>query len=160
MTVSLTGELNADLTRLTTSLKNSASFQTWVSATNATEALAYIHSYANDAFEQDRFALVYLAPGWRRQLVDSGNEFVTDAQVVLHLQSLAPDAYPDMGDRARWMTNTLGAIMADVESVSASGGTYLNMFAWEVPEGDPVLPADEETNPQIIGHAIIDVVRD
>jgi len=163
MPVALTGELNADLTRLIASVKNSASFQVWVGAADAAEAADYLHSYAADTTDsagdiiQAAFALVYLAPGWRRELVDIENEFVTDAQVILHLEGTA--LHTDMGDMARWMTNTMTAVMADIEALSDASGTYLNVYGWQLLEGDPELPAAEETHQQVICRAVIDVVR-
>lgn len=122
---------------------DSAAFRTWVGAANQAEALARV--YINRETSPTRpFAVVAWATNWGREATSGGarNYFEQVGDLMLMLEDDIA-AGLDEADAYYTFTNTIGAILAEIEALAGTAG-YLNIMSITVENGPARPDSDEE----------------
>lgn len=133
MAVEPTGYLGGPMASLRTMLSECASFQTWVGAEDATEALESIFYVALPRASVSRpFALVssYPVEGWGMGLAaqGSGGVFRKRGQLFLLIEdAVAAENLDSKADAEIVFLNNLGSVMADMEVKLQSAGNLTGM---------------------------------
>jgi len=136
MAVTPSGPLSLPLDNLRTLLANCQSFQEWVGADDAAEALAFISLVAKDTNERP-LALAMQAPGrgWSAQQNAGGaaNWFSSKGTLLLLLED---DVATEMAepDAELTFTNLVGDIISDIMEL-AGAGVYLNVTSIAIKDG-------------------------
>ena len=148
MAVEATGKMSLPLFYLRATVAGSSTFQTWVSADDATEALDSIYVVSVDKPTAGwssilPFAVVDWADNlsFRSYAGGIANEFTQSGDLFLTLWSAVDPTHSD-ADAAMTFLNTVGAIEAEMELLAGLGG-YLDIS--EITrESGPSRPMDDE----------------
>jgi len=125
MPVTASGMLSLPVANLRTLLSTVTSFQTWVGAVDAAEALLRIHEIevAQDSLTRP-FAVVDDGEEWTSARLDGGGAFRTEGALVLLLEEdVAVANQASERDAQYAFTNAGGAILEELWSLSGAGGT-------------------------------------
>jgi hypothetical protein len=129
-------------------LAQSSNFQAWVEADNATEALESIHLVKISGSSYTRpFALIDFGEDYDRFREAGGNvsHFVPSGSLLLMFEmDVASENEDSWQDACLAFTNTVGAIIADIEALSGQAG-YLNIKHWELKKLQRSLEDEEIT---------------
>ena len=151
MAVAATGPISLPLANLRALIAASSSFQTWVGAASAAEALASIYQVGVDKGDYTRpFALVRhtnpgalthesLAGGARNHFAPAGEGSLE----VVFEDEVASGNEDSHVDAEFAFTNNVGAVLADMETTGATGA-YLVMHRWTVAFGPARAHPDEK----------------
>lgn len=154
--VALTGHINTPLAKAGELLANCTTWQTLCDADDATEAATFIEYWDWTGEEADiarPTALITWADDFLREGRGSGRgiNFITRGTVVLLLEVGVPEDYADnLRDAMVWWANQVGALEADIESLTGTG-TY---FAADEIKVSDVGQTPAEQDVQFL-HAII-----
>jgi len=121
---------------------DSATFRTWVGAADQAEALARV--YVNrEASPVRPFAVAAWATNWGREATSGGgrNYFEQVGDLMLMFEDDIA-AGLDEADAYYTFTNTVGAILAEIEALAGQAG-YLNIVSIAVENG-PARPGSDE----------------
>lgn len=142
MAVTPAGMVSLPLHYLRLSIADSAAFRTWVGASTQAEALARI--YINRETTPTRpFAVVAWDRNWSREAISGGgrNYFEQRGDLMLMFEDDIADGL-DEADAYFTFTNTVGAIIEDIEELAGQAG-YLNVVSIAVENG-PARPTEDE----------------
>lgn len=122
MAVSPSGILSLPLYYLRQSLAASTNFQTWVGVETAAAALAYIH-YFGTASETRPFATIGYSDEWSREIISRGarHYFQSTGNPLALTFDADINSEHDLNDALFTFTNTVGAVMADMEALAGTG---------------------------------------
>ena len=136
MAVTPSGPLSLPLDNLRTLLANCPSFQTWVGAADAAEALAAISLVAVETVERP-LAIVMQAPGrgWAsRQNAGGAANWFSQSGTLLILFEDDVEAEAIEPDAELTFTNLVGAIISEMQDLAGSGG-HLNVTSIAIKDG-------------------------
>lgn len=139
--VTPTGLYSLPLHYLRLTLAGSSTFQGWVGAANASEALAYIYavSVAGDATVP--FATVDWWENFSRGKIGTGAYFALQGDLMLVIRG-PRDTDATVADAAYTFLNKVGAILGEMEALAGAAG-YLDITGFEQVEG-PASPTEDE----------------
>lgn len=138
MPVEPTGPEGLPYKNLRDLLSESATFQAWVGAANATEALARIHYHGFKAPLTKTRPYALVAPAtfdsfhWEKTAGGASNHYSVSGRLVMTLAQDV-DSEQDVDDQRTTFMNTTGPIIADVSRLSAVDDR-LDMFMGDRPE--------------------------
>lgn len=139
-----TDQASLPLHYLRLTLAGSVTFQDWVGAANADEALEWIYAVQTTVFTKP-FAIVDWAENWQRNRNAGGarNYFITQGDLILQFRA---DVDPDHTEiqAAYAFMNKMGAITNEMEALSGRAG-YLNIKTFALMSG-PSRPYNIEKN--------------
>lgn len=114
MPVTPTGILSLPLANLRTALSNVASFQAWVGAANAAEALGSIGLVERDDLARP-FVVIDDGDEWSAAMIDAGASFMDEGDVVLFFEDdVAAEHQGSESDAQLAFTNAVGEILEDL----------------------------------------------
>lgn len=131
MAVAPTGNLSSILDDVRTLLSESASFQTWVGAANATEALASIHIISIDdpgGTNVRPFAVVHTPDqDWNR--ISTGTSIPNNSVRLTFEEDVASANQAAEADALYAFTNVMGAIVAELDAQALFVGLSIEYTA-------------------------------
>ena len=147
MVVSPAGLLSLPLKRLQTLLSISSNFQTWTGAANAAAALAFIHLVAV-AGQSRPHALIGRSPGSGgargSRTIQGGSIFEHGGRLLLRFENdIASGDLALPADAEFTFTNSVGAILADLEAASGEVGD-LQVTSWSETQSPQRSSRDEK----------------
>lgn len=142
MTVTPTGIISLPLHYLRQSIAASTTFQTWVGADDAEEALDNIYSVATIVFTRP-FAVVDWAKNFKRTKNAGGtrNHFEQSGELAMLFRGSIDPTHND-SDAAFAFLNTVGAIISEIEEL-AGVADYLDIVSITLDQG-PHRPGEDE----------------
>lgn len=137
MPVTPTGIYSLPLEHLKNMLADSATFQSWVSAANATEAKDNIHLVGiDDENANSPYATIDHGDSWNIEKIAGGmgNHYIDSGTLRLYMESDIPASLKStIGDAKIDFTNNIGAIVDEMLKLAGSD-TYLNIQRIDVIE--------------------------
>ena len=142
MSVAPSGMFSKPLHNLRLTVAGSSNFQTWVSAGNATAALARVYPIFSTSYTLP-MAAVDFAENFQRSMHAGGarNWFTQEGDLALLFRGSVNAAH-DEADAAYTFLNTIGAVLSDMEALAGTAG-YLNIISMILDEG-PQRPLEDE----------------
>ena len=138
MAVTPTGFLSTPVDTLRTMLANSAAFQTWVGAADATAAKARIYPFTIDEGSYTRpYAIVTFGDGgFSLNNVGTGaaDSFQDRGQLRIFFEAnVSAGNQGNHADSVYEFTNQIGAVLSDIAALAVSGYLVISSFRVSVP---------------------------
>lgn len=139
-----TGPLSIPLAMLRTMLSESAVFQAWVGAGDATEALDSI-LYVEKKDLQRPFAVIDIGEDWESEQIAAGlrGSFVNSGQLLLFFEADVAEGATD-GDALIDFLDPVGGVIQDIQVLSGQGG-YISIHS--IIMSEPPDRADDNEDP-------------
>lgn len=138
------GPISTSLAILRTMLSESVTFQTWVGAADATEALDSI-LYVEKTDLERPFAVIDIGEGWESEQIAAGvnGSFVDSGQLLLFFEADVADGATD-GDALIDFLDPVGGSIQDIQVLSGQGG-YISIH--NITMSEPPDRSDDNEKP-------------
>ena len=142
------GPLSVPLDLLRTMLSESATFQTWVAAADATEALDSIHLVELEEGDVVRpLAVIDIGEEWSSTQFAAGvnGTFINSGQLLLFFEADVAEGATE-GEAVIAFLDEVGGCIQDIQVLSGQGG-YISIHSVEMAE-PPMRAVDDEEPPE------------
>jgi len=151
MAVSPSGLFSLPVDYLRKTIAGSSTFRTLTGAADAAAALAFAHAFevTGASLDDPFFAVVEYGTDWARNRHAGGTNNFFEQESGLHVWFHQTIAQADEVDAMLAFTNSIGAILSEMEQLSGTAG-YLDIRATRLIEG-PFRPEEDEAASQTYG---------